>query len=107
MTGKFKSASCWPGGRGRTKCPAGAGPNDGEDCRFQTAMAAIDAPKRQAAIATPAVRRQRLATEFVSAVVLGGCDPPSLIHCNSDAKSFADCQRCSGSLARHFLTTRA
>src|SRR5262245_51022236 len=71
------------------------------------AMAATAAAKRQVAIATPAILRQRLATGFVSAVALGGCDPISPIHCSSDAKSCADCQRWSGSLARQILTTRA
>src|SRR5262249_3476857 len=98
-------ASCWPGGRDRTKCPVGAGTSDAADLRFQTAMAATAALKRQAAIATRAIRGQ-LATDFVSALALG-CDPPSPIHCNSDAKSYADCQRWSGSLAKQIRTTRA
>src|SRR5262249_59488814 len=107
ITGKFKSASCWPAGRERTKCPAGAATTDTEDFRFQTAMAATAALNRHAAIASPAVRRWRAAWDFVSAVALGGCDPTSPIHCNSDAKSCADCHRWSGSLAKQTVTKRA
>ena len=34
-------------------------------------------------------------------------DPDSWIHRSSSARSPADCQRASGSLDRHFLTTRS
>ena len=36
-----------------------------------------------------------------------GLEPPSAIHFSSLPRSAAFCQRSSGSLARHFLTTRS
>src|SRR3984893_15624622 len=75
---------------------------------FQTAKPAITRPSSNAH--RPKINDCRLRARVRIAVVVGAhvaCEPPSAIHFNSSQTSLAACHLFSGSLARHFLTTRS
>src|SRR5580704_12195758 len=76
--------------------------------RFHAARLAIRAMSSKAP--TPAIMPSLAdgRIPFAAAVVAdAACEPPSAIHFNSSQTSLAACQRFSGSLARHFFTTRS
>src|SRR6202030_547410 len=81
---------------------------EGVDFRFQTARPAIAAPRSNAPRPRFSARRPSAPIPFAGSVgACVTCDPPAAIHFNSSHTSLAACHLFSGSLARHFLTTRS
>src|SRR5271165_1174911 len=70
--------------------------------RHQATPAASDTKKNVAA--SSQLARSHLLCPAVTRPASPACEPDSLIHFSSLARSLALCQRSSGSFARHFLT---